>query len=72
MELESHIELRKYVEPILQIDQWKRVNQLELRRDKLYCAVAEKNSKRIESMVVEQISDDDSDVDLTGWRNKGI
>ncbi|KAL4003624.1 hypothetical protein ACH3XW_8380 [Acanthocheilonema viteae] len=57
-----------------QIDQWKRVNRLELRRDKLYSTVVEKNGRHTEPIVVEQMSDDDdeSDVDLTGWRNKGI
>uniref|UniRef100_A0A0R3RQQ4 Zinc finger protein 830 n=1 Tax=Elaeophora elaphi TaxID=1147741 RepID=A0A0R3RQQ4_9BILA len=55
-----------------QIDQWKRVNRLELRRDKLYSTVAEKNRRHTEPPTVGQISDDDSDVDLTGWRNKGI
>ncbi|KAM3723655.1 Zinc finger protein [Dirofilaria immitis] len=55
-----------------QIDQWKRVNRLELRRDELYNLVAEKNGRYSEPVAVEQMSDDDSDVDLTGWRNKGI
>ncbi|CAG9532114.1 unnamed protein product [Cercopithifilaria johnstoni] len=55
-----------------QIDQWKRVNRLELRRDKLYSTVVEKNGRHTEPVVAGQISDDDSDIDLTGWRNKGI
>ncbi|OZC11696.1 hypothetical protein X798_01559 [Onchocerca flexuosa] len=55
-----------------QIDQWKRVNRLELRRDELYNVVAEKNERHKEPIMMGQISDDDSDVDLTGWRNKGI
>lgn len=57
---------------VLQIDQWKRVNRLELRRDKLYSTVVEKNERHTEAVVTEQMSDDDSDVDFTGWRNKGI
>ncbi|VDK78012.1 unnamed protein product [Litomosoides sigmodontis] len=55
-----------------QIDHWKRVNRLELRRDELYSTVIQKNGRHTEPVVVEQVSDDDSDVDLTGWRNKGI
>uniref|UniRef100_A0A8R1TZA8 ZNF380 coiled-coil domain-containing protein n=1 Tax=Onchocerca volvulus TaxID=6282 RepID=A0A8R1TZA8_ONCVO len=55
-----------------QIDQWKRVNRLELRRDELYNMVAQKNERRNEPVIMGQMSDDDSDVDLTGWRNKGI
>uniref|UniRef100_A0A915PBZ9 Coiled-coil domain-containing protein 16 n=1 Tax=Setaria digitata TaxID=48799 RepID=A0A915PBZ9_9BILA len=56
-----------------QIDQWKRVNRLELRRDQLFSTVAVKSKKDREPLVAEQLSDDDdSDVDLTGWRNKGI
>nr|ADV76231.1 hypothetical protein [Loa loa] len=55
-----------------QIEQWKRVNRLEVRRDKLYNTVAVKNERNTEPALVGQISDDDSDVDLTGWRNKGI
>ncbi|VIO91429.1 MGC20398 protein, putative [Brugia malayi] len=54
-----------------QIDQWKRVNRLELRRDKLYSTVAEKSGRNTEP-IMGQMSDDDSDIDLTGWRNKGI
>ncbi|EJW88657.1 hypothetical protein WUBG_00430 [Wuchereria bancrofti] len=54
-----------------QIDQWKRVNRLELRRDKLYSTVAGKSGRNTEP-IMGQMSDDDSDIDLTGWRNKGI
>lgn len=34
--------------------------------------VAQKNERRNEPVIMGQMSDDDSDVDLTGWRNKGI
>lgn len=57
---------------ILQIDQWKRVNRLELRRDELYSMPTETNGK-IKQQTVEEMSDDEgADVDLTGWRSKRI
>lgn len=54
-----------------QIDHWKRVNQLELRRDQLYSTSVETVGKHREE-ILEEMSDDDSDVDLAGWRSKGI
>ncbi|VDM98874.1 unnamed protein product [Thelazia callipaeda] len=56
---------------IFQINHWKRVNQLELRKDKLYSTTVRRNNRQKIPDLAE-LSDNDTDIDLPEWRSKGI